>query len=49
MYVHESGVIKTSYRYLGIEFANNASWDSHVQKAINSGKKKQLHRFLSDS
>ena len=31
-----------SYRYLGIEFAKN---DSHVQKVINSGKKKlnQLH------
>ncbi len=29
-----------SYCYLGIEFANNGSWDSHVQKVINSGKKK---------
>jgi len=31
-----------SYCYLGIEFAKN---DSHVQKVINSGKKKlnQLH------
>ncbi len=39
-----------SYCYLGIEFANNGSWDSHVQKVINSGKKKlnQLHRFLSN-
>ena len=38
-----------SYCYLGIKFANNGSWDSHVQKVINSGKKKlnQLHRFLS--
>ena len=38
-----------SYCYLGIEFAKNGSWDSHVQKVINSGKKNlnQLHRFLS--
>ena len=36
-----------SYCYLGIEFANNGSWDSHVQKVINNGKKK-LHRFLSN-
>ena len=27
-----------SYCYLGIEFVNNGSWDSHVQKVINSGK-----------
>ena len=40
-----------SYCYLGIEFANNGSWDSHVQKVINNGKKKlnRLHRFLSIS
>ena len=31
----------------GIEFANNGSWDSHVQKVINSGKKVKL-RFLSN-
>ena len=38
-----------SYCYLGIEFAKNGSWDSHVQKVINSGKKKnQLHRLLSN-
>ncbi len=39
-----------SYCYLGIEFAKNGSWDSHVQKVINNGKKKlnQLHRFLSN-
>ena len=38
-----------SYCYLGIEFAKNGSWDSHVQKVINKGKKKhQLHRFLSN-
>ena len=39
-----------SYCYLGIEFANNGSWDSHVQRVINKGKKKlnQLHRFLSN-
>ena len=38
------------YCYLGIEFAKNGSWDSHVQKVINNGKKKlnQLHRFLSN-
>ena len=29
-----------SYCYLGIELAKNGSWDSHVQKVINSGKKK---------
>ena len=35
---------------MGIEFANNGSWDSHVQKVINNGKKKRnrLHRFLSN-
>ena len=40
-----------SYCYLGIEFAKNGSWDSHVQKVINNGKKKlnnRLHRFLSN-
>ena len=39
-----------SYCFLGIEFANNGSWDSHVQKVINNGKKKlnRLHRFLSN-
>ena len=39
-----------SYCYLGIEFANNGSWDSHAQKVTNSGKEKlnQLHRFLSN-
>ena len=39
-----------SYCYLGIEFASNDSWDSHVQKVIASGKKKvnHLHRFLSN-
>ena len=39
-----------SYCYLGIEFANNGSWDSHVQKVINNGKKKlhRLHRFSSN-
>ena len=39
-----------SYCYLGIEFANDGSWDSHVQKEINNGKKKlnRLHRFLSN-
>ena len=48
MHVHGSGVV--SYCYLGIEFAKNGSWDSHVQKVINNGKKKlnQLHRFLSN-
>ena len=37
-----------SYCYIGIEFANKVSWDSHVQKVINNGKKKlhRLHRFL---
>ena len=49
MHVHGSGEIKTiqrkdipevvSYCYLGIEFAKNGSWDSHVQKVINKGKK----------
>ena len=35
---------------MGIEFAKNGSWISHVQKVINKGKKKlnQLHRFLSN-
>ena len=35
---------------MGIEFAKNGSWDSHIQKVINNGKKKrnQLHRFLSN-
>ena len=35
---------------MGIEFANNDSWDSHLQKVINNGKKKlnRLHRFLSN-
>ena len=35
---------------MGIEFAKNGSWDSHVQNLINNGKKKlnQLHRFLSN-
>ena len=39
-----------SYCYLGIEFANNDSWNIHVQKVINSGKKKlnQLLKFLSN-
>ena len=38
-----------SYCYLGIECAKNGSWDSHVQKVINNGKKKlnQLHWFYS--
>ena len=36
----EVGAIKeilrvVSYCYLGIEFADNGSWDSHVQKVIN--------------
>ena len=30
-----------SYCYLGIECANNGSWDSHLQKII----KKKLNRF----
>ena len=34
--------------YLGIEFANNGSWDSHVQKVIEGKKQNQLHRFLSN-
>ena len=25
---------------MGIECANNGSWDSHAQKVINNGKKK---------
>ena len=35
---------------MGIELAKHGSWDSHVQKVINNGKKKlnQLHRFLSN-
>ena len=39
-----------SYCYLGIEFAENGSWDSHVQKVIDNGKKKlnRLHRFVSN-
>ena len=39
-----------SYCHLGIEFANNGSWDSHLQKVINNGKKKlnRLHRVLSN-
>ena len=39
-----------SYCYLGIEFAKNGSWDSHVQMVINKVKKKpnQLHRFFSN-
>ena len=54
VHVHGSGGIESprvvSYCYLGIEFANNGSWDSHVQKVINNGKKKlnRLHRFLSN-
>ena len=39
-----------SYCYLGTEFAENGSWDSHVQKVIDNGKKKLncLHRFVSN-
>ena len=39
-----------SYCYVGIEFAENGSWDSHVQKVIDNGKKKlnRLHRFVSN-
>ena len=35
---------------MGIEFANNGSWDSHVQKIIDNGKKilNQLHRFSNN-
>ena len=54
VHVHGSGEIDipevVSYCYLGIEFTKNGSWDSHVQKVINNGKKKlnQLHSFLSN-
>ena len=37
-----------SYCYLGITFAENRSWDSHVQKVINNGKKR-LHMFVNIS
>ena len=35
---------------MGTEFAKYGSWDSHIQKVINSGKKKlnKIHRFLSN-
>ena len=32
-HVHGSGEIK-SYCYFGIAFADNGSWDSHVQKEV---------------
>ena len=35
---------------LARQFADSGSWDSHVQKVINNGKKKpnRLHRFVSN-
>ena len=44
VHVHGSGEIKeiprvVSYYYSSIEFADNESWDSHVQKVIHNGKK----------
>ena len=39
-----------SYSYLGIDFACNGAWDIHVNKVIDSGRKRlnQLHSVLSN-
>ena len=38
------------YTYLGVDFAYNGSWDAHVKKVLDSGKKKvnQLHSVISN-
>ena len=39
-----------SYSYLGIDFACNGAWDIHVNKVIDSGRKRlnQLHGVISN-
>ena len=40
----------SDYAYLGVNFASNGAWDSHVKDACVNGKKKlnQLHSVLSN-
>ena len=38
----------SSYCYLGIDFASDGGWDSHVKRVVRNGRKKvnQLHSII---
>ena len=40
----------SNYAYLGVNFASNGAWDSHVKDVCVNGRKKlnQLHSVLSN-
>ena len=40
----------SNYSYLGIDFASNGTWDVHVKKVLDNGRKKvnQLHSVISN-
>ena len=40
----------SNYCYLGIDYASNGSWDVHIKKVINNGRKRvnQFHSVISN-
>ena len=40
----------SNYSYLGIDFASNGTWDAHLKKVLDNGRKKvnQLHSVISN-
>ena len=38
------------FHYLGIDFSSNGTWDMHIKKLLNNGRKKvnHLHKVISN-